>query len=327
MSKIIIMHSGQQATTARWLRDQLSPFGHEVIDSSNLMSHGENWSEAILGAIKASDFVIAIVDDRSENVLFELGYAFGQEKTVILVSVTDVALPSFLQDVIWLRLHKLDDGSAIQVVGAVQVLSEKLKARSRPVETALTAPDFEKWVAEWFTRRGAQVSENQTPMSKGRGFDLLVTDPKTSTRYVVETKRLSANNLVSIDVVRQLTSAVAETGANAGIIIASSDFTPSAQEFARQSHIPLFLWNTTDLPRWDHLPAIGNVYIEARPQGRPEGSTIDDYVVQDHADHVLATFRTQREAIDWAKKNGHTPLVARVRHLNDKKRADHWRAS
>jgi hypothetical protein len=41
-----------------------------------------------------------------------------------------------------------------------------------------------------------------------------------------------------------------------------------------------------------------------------------DYVV--HADHVLATFRTQHEAIEWAKRSGHPPHVARV--VNDKKR-------
>ena len=70
-----------------------------------------------------------------------------------------------------------------------------------------------------------------------------------------------------------------------------------------------------------------NVYIEPRPKGRPEGSHIDDYVVEDHADDVLATFKTQHEAIKWAKDNGHNPLVARVRNLNDKKKADHWRAA
>jgi hypothetical protein len=46
--------------------------------------------------------------------------------------------------------------------------------------------------------------------------------------------------------------------------------------------------------------------------------------VEDHADHALGTFKTQREAIDWAKKQAHSPLVARVRHLNDKKKPDHW---
>ena len=69
-----------------------------------------------------------------------------------------------------------------------------------------------------------------------------------------------------------------------------------------------------------------NVYIEPRPKGHPAGARIDDYVVEDHADHALATFKTQHEAIEWAKSKGHAPHIARVRHLNDKKIADHWRA-
>jgi len=72
---------------------------------------------------------------------------------------------------------------------------------------------------------------------------------------------------------------------------------------------------------------MANVYIEARPKGRTEGDAIEDYVVEDHAEHVLAEFKTQGEAIDWAKGEGHSPLVARVRHLNDKKTPGHWRAS
>jgi hypothetical protein len=73
--------------------------------------------------------------------------------------------------------------------------------------------------------------------------------------------------------------------------------------------------------------AMANVYIEPRPKGRPEGSAIDDYVVEDGADNVLKTFNTQKDAIDWAKKQGHHPLVARVRHLNNKKMPDQWRAA
>jgi hypothetical protein len=44
------------------------------------------------------------------------------------------------------------------------------------------------------------------------------------------------------------------------------------------------------------------VYIEARPKGRQEGTHITDYVIEDHADSVLATCKTQQEAIEWAKK-------------------------
>jgi hypothetical protein len=42
---------------------------------------------------------------------------------------------------------------------------------------------------------------------------------------------------------------------------------------------------------------VPNVYVEPRPKGRPEGSPVTDFVVEDHADHVLATFRTQQEAL------------------------------
>jgi hypothetical protein len=68
-----------------------------------------------------------------------------------------------------------------------------------------------------------------------------------------------------------------------------------------------------------------NVYIEPRPKGRHAGAPIDDYVVEDDEDHVLKIFKTQKEAIDWAKKEGHYPLIARVRHLSNKTRPDHWR--
>ena len=38
---------------------------------------------------------------------------------------------------------------------------------------------------------------------------------------------------------------------------------------------------------------MANVYVEARPEGRREGSPVDDDVVEDHTDSVLRTFRTQ----------------------------------
>jgi len=72
---------------------------------------------------------------------------------------------------------------------------------------------------------------------------------------------------------------------------------------------------------------MANVYIEARPKGRAESTQIEDFVVEDHADHVLGTFKTQKEGIEWARSKGHSPLVARVRHLNDKKKPDHWRVA
>ena len=45
-----------------------------------------------------------------------------------------------------------------------------------------------------------------------------------------------------------------------------------------------------------------NVYIEARPKGRPEGSAIEDYVVEDHAGHALTLSRHSRKRSSGLKK-------------------------
>ena len=49
------------------------------------------------------------------------------------------------------------------------------------------------------------------------------------------------------------------------------------------------------------------VFIEARPKGWQQGSAIEDYVVEEEGDRVLKTFKTQEEAITWAKSEGHCP--------------------
>jgi hypothetical protein len=87
-----------------------------------------------------------------------------------------------------------------------------------------------------------------------------------------------------------------------------------------------FVVNASTLPEIDAAEplergrtSMPNLYIEARPKNRPEHDPITDYVVEDAGDKVLQTFRTQAEAITWAKAQGHHPLVARVRHRDNNK--------
>ena len=49
------------------------------------------------------------------------------------------------------------------------------------------------------------------------------------------------------------------------------------------------------------------VFIEARPKGRPEGSPIEDFVVEEKGDRVRKTFKTQEEAITWGEGRGARP--------------------
>ena len=48
-----------------------------------------------------------------------------------------------------------------------------------------------------------------------------------------------------------------------------------------------------------------NVYVEARPMAVREGRSRTSWS-RIHADHVLATFKTQKEAIDGGRKKNHS---------------------
>ena len=69
-----------------------------------------------------------------------------------------------------------------------------------------------------------------------------------------------------------------------------------------------------------------NVFVEPRPKGRPEGSPIEDYVLELAGGEQLGPpFRTQTQAAEYARRLGHLPLCARVRNTN-KGNPDHWRS-
>jgi hypothetical protein len=66
-------------------------------------------------------------------------------------------------------------------------------------------------------------------------------------------------------------------------------------------------------------------FIEHRPlASNPNaGSTHHAVVV---AGREIQTFKTQREAAEWARATGYAPLhVARERHLQNRDVPDHWR--
>jgi hypothetical protein len=71
---------------------------------------------------------------------------------------------------------------------------------------------------------------------------------------------------------------------------------------------------------------VQNVYVEPRPKGRPEGTAIDDYVLEFAGGQTIAGFfRNQADAAAYARNLRLNPLCARVRNTN-KGNPDHWRA-
>ena len=67
-------------------------------------------------------------------------------------------------------------------------------------------------------------------------------------------------------------------------------------------------------------------YIEHRPLASdPKAGTASHAVVVGGRE-IVRTFKTQKEAAEWAKAQGYQPIhVARERHLQNADQPDHWR--
>jgi hypothetical protein len=66
-------------------------------------------------------------------------------------------------------------------------------------------------------------------------------------------------------------------------------------------------------------------YIEHRPKSSDRGASTTHYVVIVDGKEIK-TFKTQKEAADWAITQGYKPVhVARERHLQDRDTPAHWR--
>jgi len=68
-----------------------------------------------------------------------------------------------------------------------------------------------------------------------------------------------------------------------------------------------------------------SAFIEHRPLAKdPRAGTTHHAVVS--GGREIQTFKTQRDAAEWAKSQGYHPIhVARERHLQNRDVPDHWR--
>lgn len=69
-----------------------------------------------------------------------------------------------------------------------------------------------------------------------------------------------------------------------------------------------------------------NVFVEPMPKGDTPATPTHYQIEFADGAKPLGPFATQKGAVDEAKRLGHKPLVARVRHTN-KGNADHWRSA
>jgi HJR/Mrr/RecB family endonuclease len=274
--KIFLSYSSGGRELAGELIRRLAEGGHQVVDPQYPRKGGSNLLKALPAEVLSSDVMICLITERSSNVYFEAGLAAGG-LVPILVAATDVdSLVAGLSSTPYVQLAgdvSTDAAEILHRVGEVAEVPEQSVARSKQAAelslvaaaedpSALASLDpaaFERLVADLLRERGYQVESGA--QSLDRGFDFLVTDGSPT---VVEVKRYSPGNLVSVGVVRQLLGSMVAAGAERGILISSSGFTKSAM--AAAAEWPVDLMTIDDLLQLP--PADSGSSTEAKPSSR-----------------------------------------------------------
>jgi hypothetical protein len=69
-------------------------------DDASVLAPGHYWQSELLDALASADVVVADVTGPRDNVIYEIGYAHGQRKPVILIGQPDSlsTLPGYLMN-------------------------------------------------------------------------------------------------------------------------------------------------------------------------------------------------------------------------------------
>lgn len=111
----------------------------------------------------------------------------------------------------------------------------KRQSRKKGRGTSAGGYDFERFLGTLFKRLGYKVQ--LTGMSGDFGADLVLTDPRTRERIVVQAKHYSSN--LGVKPVQEVVAAKSHYAANACWVVTNSTFTPAARRLATDNSVVL----------------------------------------------------------------------------------------
>ena len=106
----------------------------------------------------------------------------------------------------------------------------------------MTGTEFEDFLGQLFAKMGYSV--RNTPATGDQGGDLILTEPASNRRVVVQAKR--SGRPVGNRAVQEVLGAIAYYGCSAGIVITNGDFTAAALSLAAKEK-RLEMWNGSKL--------------------------------------------------------------------------------
>lgn len=263
--KIFLSFNSKEAPSSfiSRLQAELYECGFDVVNNFESCYTGESYSDSINDSINKCDLIIAFITENSPNAMYELGYAMGKGKQVLIVSDEYSKIPLELKNVPNIIRRYADD---INTIYEVLNFIDNIKSKRGDIELdehtgfkdllelyytdlnefdQIGPKDFEYLLFEWFK------DKNLSPIEKCRkddiGYDFSLSNYKHFMNTLVEVKKYNVNNKVSLGKIQQFLGVLNFYNADHGIFISSSGYTNSAVHFAEKSTPKIELWSMDDI--------------------------------------------------------------------------------
>ena len=259
MSNVFLSHSSLGGDFYSVLSDGFKDVGLNLWNVENLNAGNELRSE-VLAAIRRADLFLAVMDDLNPNVLFELGYALGAGKNVLLLRSIGTKIPSDIASLPVETIDRFDLTTARKIAG----LAQAIKPKNSPAKTYETPREmfqafidepeladeyssrqFEMKTADYFSDLGFKVDLLSCERIEGVDFD--VVDEDSGLNILIEVIKRNKNSRVSVGDVQRIYGLTKESSAAGCIVVTTGNYTSSAKDFAESSSIPLLLLSLQDL--------------------------------------------------------------------------------
>lgn len=225
------------------------------------ISNGANISSSITELINKCSYFICFYSNKNPNITFELGYALGKNKKVIIVADYG-ELPFDMKDLAYINKNMPPFDIASNIISFIETENVRnddfLKYRdsddpnvkllmlsdSKDLLDSIDGSEFEALVFDWFQSRGFKTTKSEEYSRYGYDFEI---DDENGETILIEVKKYSQNSRVSVGTINQLLGSMSVRGASKGIIVSSSEFTKSAEVYALCSDKKILLLTPTKL--------------------------------------------------------------------------------
>jgi hypothetical protein len=264
MKKVFVSYSFDDHyahQTISFLRSHFSPNVVEILDIKNSTPVRENIKKAITELINKCSIYVCFIERNDPNVMFELGYALGINKPIVIIGETQ-DIPADLRGMAYIQrgsssyeilsflennltnynlVSPFYDFEPRHLLDNLQML-----ARNPDMLDRLDGREFEMLIRQWFEYKGFHV--DQPHVSMDLGFDFRVA-PFEGASAIVEVKKYKATSKVPVSIIRQLVGAMALENVSYGVVVSSAPYTNSARYFANEIGCKVALWTINDLIR------------------------------------------------------------------------------